>query len=418
MTVPGASAHPVPAFAAERSTLRFDALRSIPGGFVDSCERTFFLLIALRALDAGSWAKSLIAGAVGIGYLFTPWTTQFVRRTQRPVTHIASTLMAIAAVVTAVPLLVPKVFIYVVGVTAGLALSGMALPLLTAVYNRNYRPGKRGRYVSMVITVRVATLALMAPLAGRHLERHLDAWRLVLLGAVVAYVLQAMAIRRIPSSPLTLREDEAGNEREAWRRRIALMRDDALLRNVLVSWMFMGFANLMMLPLRVEYVANPRYGINLPSAKVALITATIPALVRLVLTTPFGWVFDRLPFFATRVLVNVAFALSIIAFFIGTSWRGLVLGALLFGLAVAGGDVLWALWVTKFAPAGKVADYMSLHTFFTGVRGLLAPIVGFQLINRVSVTTMGMLCSMLILVASLVLVPYWRVERAERALAS
>lgn len=402
------------AYPAERRTLRFDALRSIPGGYIDSCERTFFLLIALRALNAPSWAKALIAGAVGIGYLFTPWTTQVVRRGQRPVTEVAALLMLAAALVTASPLLVSSTYVYIFGATAGLACSGVALPLLTTVYARNYAPGRRGRNVSAVITVRVATLALLAPLVGRQLQRHLDRWRFVLLIAVVAYLVQALAIWRMPSSPLTLREDEAGNEREAWRRRIELIRTDRLLRNVLVSWMFMGFANLMMLPLRVEYVANPRYGINLASDRVALITATIPALVRLVLTAPFGWVFDRLAFFTTRMLVNLAFALSILAFFIGSSWRGLVLGALLFGVAVAGGDVLWALWVTKFAPTGRVADYMSLHTFFTGVRGLIAPIVGFQLITRVSVSTMGLFCSGLITLASLVLVPHWRVERAER----
>lgn len=399
----------------EQVTFRFDALRSAGGGYVDSCERTLFLLIALRSLHADSWAKSVIAGAVSSGYLFAPWLTQVVRRSRRPVTTMASMLLVAAATVSALPLVVPGVFAYVMGVTVGLGLSGVATPLLTAVFTRNYPSGRRGRYVSLAITVRVATMALLAPLAGRQLGDHRGAWRIVVVAVVVAYLVQALAISRMPSGPLSLRDDEATNEREAWRRRMALMRADPLLRGVLVSWMFMGFANLMMLPLRVEYIANPRYGINLPSAKVAVITSTVPALVRLACTVPFGWVFDRLPFIATRVLVNVAFAASIVAFFIGSSWRGLVVGAMLFGVAVAGGDVLWNLWVTKFAPPGHVADYMSLHTFFTGVRGVLAPMVGFQLITRISVITMGWVCAGLITTASLVLLPHWRTEQASRA---
>jgi MFS family permease len=398
-----------------RATFRSDLLRNAAGGYVDSCERTLFLLIALRSLHADSWAKSLIAGAVGIGYLFTPWMTQMVRRSRRPVTVPASWLLVGAAAATSVPLVVPGVFVYVIGVTVGLALSGTAVPLLTSVFMRNYAPGRRGRNVSLAITVRVAMMAMLAPLAGRHLEQHRAAWKVLLVAASAAYLVQALAISRMPSGALAVDADDAPNERVAWKRRMELMRADPLLRSVLVSWMFMGFANLMMLPLRVEYVANPRYGINLPSAKVAVITSTIPALVRLTLTVPFGWAFDRMPFFATRVLVNLAFASSIVAFFLGASWTGLVIGALLFGVAVAGGDVLWNLWVTKFAPTGKVADYMSLHTFFTGVRGLLAPIVGFQLIGRVSVVSMGWVCAALITVASVVLVPHWRAERAERS---
>ncbi|NDF01570.1 MAG: hypothetical protein EB034_25395, partial [Verrucomicrobia bacterium] len=50
----------------------------------------------------------------------------------------------------------------------------------------------------------------------------------------------------------------------------------------------------------------------------------------------------------------------------------MALGAVIFGVSNAGGDVAWSLWVTKFAPPERVADYMSVHTFFTGVRGVAA----------------------------------------------
>ena len=46
-----------------------------------------------------------------------------------------------------------------------------------------------------------------------------------------------------------------------------------------------------------------------------------------------------------------------------------------------GGDVAWGLWVTKFAPPEQVADDMSVHTFFTGLRGVLAPVAAFQLVG-------------------------------------
>ena len=48
---------------------------------------------------------------------------------------------------------------------------------------------------------------------------------------------------------------------------------------------------------------------------------------------------------------------------------------------------------------------MSVHTFFTGVRGVLAPLLAFQLITVVSMATMGIICATLIVIASLLLVP-------------
>jgi hypothetical protein len=66
----------------------------------------------------------------------------------------------------------------------------------------------------------------------------------------------------------------------------------------------------------------------------------------------------------------------------------LSIAALIFGLSNSGGDVAWNLWVTKFAPPGLVPDYMAVHTFFTGLRGLAAPIVAFALLDILPLTTL------------------------------
>ena len=41
-------------------------------------------------------------------------------------------------------------------------------------------------------------------------------------------------------------------------RALGYAKQDRLFRRVLISWMLLGFGNLMMLPLRVEYLANPK----------------------------------------------------------------------------------------------------------------------------------------------------------------
>jgi hypothetical protein len=185
---------------------------------------------------------------------------------------------------------------------------------------------------------------------------------------------------------------------------------DRTLRWMLVSWMLMGFANLMMLPLRVEYLANPRYGLALDPQQVALYTLLIPSLVRLVLSPLWGRLFDRMNFFAMRIVLNAGFAFSILSFFTSTSAAGLTLGAVIFGAATAGGEIVWNLWVTKFAPPARVAEYMSVHTFFTGVRGIAAPLVAFQLTQHLPIGQIALICAGLIGLASLILVPESRRE--------
>jgi MFS family permease len=126
----------------------------------------------------------------------------------------------------------------------------------------------------------------------------------------------------------------------------------------------------------------------------------IPNLARLVLNPLWGWLFDRMNFFVLRITLNIGFAAGILSFFVSGTVTGLTVGAILYGISNAGADVAWSLWVTKFAPPGRVADYMSVHTFFTGVRAFIAPIVAFYLVAGLPVQTMGWISVVLIAIGS------------------
>ena len=66
----------------------------------------------------------------------------------------------------------------------------------------------------------------------------------------------------------------------------------------------------------------------------------------------------------------------------------------------------------------RVADYMSVHTFFTGVRGVLAPAVAFFAVQRLSMGMMAMFSAALIVAASLLLLPEIKFGRRARKAAS
>ena len=201
-------------------------------------------------------------------------------------------------------------------------------------------------------------------------------------------------------------------------RALRFVRDDVVFRRTLVAWMLMGFANLMMLPLRVEYLAHERYGLHLPADQIALYTSVVPNLARLVMSPVWGRLFDRMNFFALRFALNVGFIVGILSFFTTNSTTGLVCGAVFYGISNAGGDVAWSLWVTKFAPPDRVADYMSVHTSFTGLRGVAAPVVAFQLAGVVALPVLGWISAGLIGAACLVLVPEMAVRRDARPAAA
>jgi hypothetical protein len=57
------------------------------------------------------------------------------------------------------------------------------------------------------------------------------------------------------------------------------------------------------------------------------------------------------------------------------------------------------------APQSPLSDVKTrINTFFTGLRGIVAPLVAFHLVNRYSMETLGYVNAGLIVLASLVLV--------------
>jgi hypothetical protein len=162
----------------------------------------------------------------------------------------------------------------------------------------------------------------------------------------------------------------------------------------------MGIGNLVAACLFVEYLANPRHGINLPGRDVAWITGVVPVAFRMLCSYPWGLIYDRVGLFKVRAILNLVFAAAILTFYLGGNVASWVVGMALWGIANAGGNVTWGLWVTKLAPKHAVAEYMSVHTFLTGLRGLCAPYLAFAAIGVMSFQTLGVVCSIGIIGAS------------------
>jgi hypothetical protein len=396
---------------AERTerTYRLERWRALTSGIIETAGTTFLLLIALRWFEAGALAKALIAAGGSLGLLATPLVVTYVTRHGLSPAEAAFRLLSVSAGAFLAPVLFPWLPLYVAGAVTGMLLVSAVIPLQTHMYQLNYPATQRGRLFSRTVMIRILAAAVFAKLAGEFLAGDLARFRWVLLIFAASAALAGWLLRRCPTAPIT----DAGGEHPL--RALRFVREDGVFRRTLIAWMLMGFANLMMLPLRVEYLAHERYGLQLPADEIALYTAVIPNVARLLMSPLWGWVFDRMNFFGLRVTLNLGFMIGILSFFTSETTLGLVLGAIVYGISNAGGDVAWSLWVTKFAPSDRVADYMSVHTFFTGLRGGLAPVTAFQLAGAVSLPVLGWLSAGLIALSCLVLLrelPFGRRARS------
>ena len=398
-------------------TYRYERWRALSAGILETAGTTFLLLIAVRYYQAGSSAKALVAAGGSLGLMLAPWFVSRVAASGWPVSRAASRLAALGALSFLAMALVPVLPLFVAGSVLAMTTSSIAIPLLTQIYQENYPERQRGKLFSRAFMIRIATAAAFSEIAGRALSGHINYFPWLLVVFAGAFALAAFCLARIPSRPLTAL---AGTHPF---RALRYARSDRVFRQTLISWMFLGFATLMVGPLRVEYLANPKHGVTLhgaplTAASIAVLTGVIPNIARLLLNPLWGWLFDRMNFFVLRITLNLGFALGAISFFVGGTMPWLVVGAIFFGVSTSGADVAWSLWVTKFAAPERVADYMSVHTFFTGVRGVVAPLVAFHLVSGLSLQLVGWIAVGLILIAISFLIPEIKFGKEARKAAA
>ncbi len=345
-------------------------------GILLAAWQTFGLLVAERVFGAPESAKSLVAMAAAAGLLITPLTSFIFGRAKWRPSSAAGLVSILAAIFMFATAFAPNLGSFILTGFIGQIFLAQIGVLVIDIYAANYRASERGRRVSPPLMLASLIGGIFALGGGALLDENLALWRALYLLAGVSALVAAWLLNRMPSERLIRPPslNPLANVHLAW--------SDSIFGLALLAWMLMGLGNLLTLPLRMEILANREYGFDATNFQVTLIFTLIPGLLQVV-TLP-GWaiIFDKLHFMIYRLLINLVILASIIIFFTAETLVGLSVSAVLHGLAMGGGSLAWNLWVTKLAPEGRAGAYMSVHTNFTGIRGLVAPALGFFLLTQ------------------------------------
>ena len=375
-------------------TVLLERLRAIATGIFESAPSTFLLLILVRWFHGTSSEKSLMAAAYQSGLILTPLSLFVTRRFGWAPSQSMAFLFGFASLLYVAAAIIPEQNAFVILTSLGSLIVAASSPLLTTMMNNNYPAQRRGLIYSQNNSIKIGSSIIFGTIAGWALSGRLHYYHFLILMYAAALALSAGLMWRIPRCGGALPPRPLFDC-------FKHIGADSILRDTLIAWMFLGFGNLMMVPLRIEYLANKSYGLHLSEMEIALLVSTFPHLARLAASPLWGRLFDRMNFFSLRIAINLCFMLSVLSFFSSDSFFLLSIAALVFGLSNSGGDVAWSLWVTKFAPPGLVPDYMAVHTFFTGVRGILAPMTAFALLDILPLTTLMWISAGLMFMATI-----------------
>ncbi len=382
-------------------TLRQEKRRAAAAGVFETATGTFFLLIMVRWYQGGPIEKGICAGMSQAGLILSPLCIYIIRRCGIRATKAVSGALCIGGAALLLCAAFPSKMVFLVATVLAASVPAALTPVFTHIYQSNYPSERRGVLFSQSNSIRIIASSAFAALAGTCIDGRLHLYPILLVIFAASLFFSAWCVSLIPISKGS--DKSLSSQETALLHGFSFLAHDTIFRQTIISWMLLGFGTLMMFPLRIEYLANPRYGVSLSEGSIALFVSVLPSLARLGGSWIWGRLFDTIDFFKMRMILNGSFIIGILSFFTSNSPLGLVAAALLFGLSIAGGDVAWNLWVTKVAPPNHVADYMAVHTFMTGVRGILAPLLAFILLQYLPITTVALISSVLILFSIFVL---------------
>jgi MFS family permease len=375
-------------------TCLFDSLRLCFQGALDSVFLSVALLIALRFFHAPLACRGLLSCLAWVGALTTPFLVRLFASTGLRAARLAALVFALTAIFLACAALARSLTFYVLNIAIASVFFRSEGAFLSRIYGDNYSPDRRGSLMAPGLILTALMAIVFCRYSGSVLDRSLENSRIVLLAAAGCALLCAFALLPIPSTPLW--KGKKG-PRESY---FALFVRNPLFTKMSLYFTLVGFAYQMLIPMRVEHLADCRRGWNWDNSSLMLLAWVIPSIARVLCTQPIALLFDRLSIIATRLTVNALFLAGILLFFESQSFPFLAAGSALLGAAMAGSYVMHNLWLTKVVPLEDLPAYTALYLLLTGIRSVLAPAVSYGLLAFGTAVSSGRVAVILLVIAS------------------
>lgn len=267
-------------------------------------------------------------------------------------------------------------------VVARLSWAGV-ITLRAAIWRANFPRRLRATITGRIAVIYSVLIALTTGGIGLAIEARPEAWRVLLPAAAVLGLAAAWRYRRftVRGHGRLLAEEraEGGGGRIRLADALHVLRVDHWYRRYMATMFVFGSGNLMVIALLVVILAEQ---LGAGALTQVLITTTLP-LVAVSVATPF-WArrLDRMNIFDYRAVHSWTFVVAMALFVPGAILHRIELfwiGAVALGAAFAGGKLGWNLGHNDFASDGRSTLYMGIHVTLTGIRGLLAPLIGIAL---------------------------------------
>lgn len=369
-------------------------------------------IIALQSLQGSSqliaWIQAGTMSGLLASLFFVRWTNHRKASHAYAVPHIFGWLVAMIATISKDPIWFTSC-IFIASV-----LFAISTPFLGVIYQVIYQRQIRGRMVSFIKQWQMLTLVLVSWLLGWALERDPFSYRIffIVIGSLGVFVSwQTLSIQSETNSD---GKDPAPRS-FSLRQTFAILKTDQNFSRFMTLQFILGISNLAGVAALQVYFNSPKFlGVSPETA--ALLTGVLPQLFMFLSLRFWGGRFDRMSIVHYRSITSLCMALGFVLYPIAGSVLFAAIGAIVWGMGRGGGQLAWSIGILAFTNEDKASAYMGVHTFLTGVRGVMAPFIGILILE--SHLSAAALCWLIAaIMAATALLTLFMVEDPERELA-
>ncbi|MDR2806898.1 MAG: MFS transporter [Puniceicoccales bacterium] len=378
-----------------QKTFFFDCLRYLCQGALDEEWRTMILVMAIRIFDMPLISKALLTSIGFIGMIFTPLTQAWAHRSRWNAMEVSALYFIFIAIAFFCAAFSTSWIPFFTFMALGKIFDKQQIPLMIGVYSTNYPRPYRGYKVGTAMACMPLGGIIFTQCVGIFLNKTPNHFIYILSIASLLSLLCAFCFLKIPvqnvepSFHLSLRDN------------FKFIAKDRIFIAILFLYSLIAVANQMTLPLRVEYLANHKHGIDASLGTLIGLFAILQPLACILSGPIWGKLYDRIHFITMRQWVTLCFLIGIPLFFATHELSVISLASILLGIGRSGGMVFWSLWVTDIVPSRRVSAYMSANTAVMGLRDALAPALGYALLHYTSPWTVGVVAFALLVISLL-----------------
>ncbi len=252
------------------------------------------------------------------------------------------------------------------------------LTIRSPIWRDNYPRHIRGKVTAKLATMASLLMSLAAIGAGWLLDWHFSSFTWIYSGFALLSLTGAWRYRylSVRHHQKRVSDEKLSGKSASFLELISTLRQNRPFAKYMLSMFVLGSGNLMFMAPLIVFL-NEHTSLNKTSQ--ILITTAIPLSLIPVAVNWWAKLLDGNHVFRFRAIHSWGFFSALLLFniaqFSGIEWLFFI-GACCYGIAISGGVIGWNLGHNDFVGKARPMDYMAIHVTLTGIRGLLAPLIG------------------------------------------